>query len=247
MKILVVGLAMTAMVMMMAIGTTSAVDYKIDGNLTDWGVTPFVDWAPDSETAAYVVEDYDGTNPSERPLGGEAYDIEAMYFDSNGTDAFFAVVTSFRYTGDLGIDLNNDGVCEYGIATRPLRPNYGIVYKDPVWINPINPSEAPGRITDGTIVGTAMMRQAQIGPDPGWKPNIPNYVIEIMVERSVLGNPTAGQLSEIFLTMWCGNDTIVLSLKWTEEIPEFSTIAIPIAATIGVFYYFRRKREREKA
>ena len=245
-KILVVGLAMTAM-MMMAISTTSAVvDYKIDGNLSEWGVIPFVDWVPDSETAAYITEDYNGTNPSERPLGGEAYDIEAMYFDSNGTDAFFAVVTSFRYTGDLGIDLNNDGVCEYGIVTRPLRPNYGTVYKDPIWSKPTHPGEASGIIKDGTVVGIAELKQVQIDSDPGWKPNIPNHIIEISVKRSVLGNPTEGQLSKILLTMWCGNDEIVLGLKWTEEIPEFSTIVIPITATIGLFYFFRSKRRKSE-
>ena len=74
---------------MMTISTASVVDYKIDGNLNEWGVILFEYWISSSETATYIVEDYNGINPGERSLGGEAYDIEAMYFNSNGTHAFF--------------------------------------------------------------------------------------------------------------------------------------------------------------
>ncbi len=31
--------------------------YTIDGNLNDWGVTPFSDWIPDTETVDWIVED----------------------------------------------------------------------------------------------------------------------------------------------------------------------------------------------
>lgn len=245
-KILVFGLVI-AVTLFMATGMVTADSYVVDGNLTpDWGVVPFVNWVPSSETATYVVEDYDGTNPSEKPLGNEAFDIEYACSDNNGTHLFIGGVTSFRYTGDTGIDLNNDGICEYGIVTRPLQPNYGVVYKDPIWSEPLNPGEAPGQVIGGTIVGMATMAQVQIGPDPGWKPNIPNYVIEIMVERSVLGNPTAGQLSEILITMWCGNDEIVLGVKWTEEIPEFSTIAIPAIAVLGLFLFFNKRKQKRQ-
>ncbi|RKY39258.1 MAG: hypothetical protein DRP72_00320, partial [Candidatus Omnitrophota bacterium] len=57
--------------------------YIIDGSLDDWGVNPFVDWAPDSPTADKIVQD--GIRPDGgRVWGGEPYDVEALYFDDDG-------------------------------------------------------------------------------------------------------------------------------------------------------------------
>jgi len=117
--------------------------------LTDhFGITLSVDgggnfnnlWAPtlNTSTANYVVADWATSGPP-IPSGGEAFDVEAMYFDNDATYAYFAIVTSMPATGypgsmfgwpthyfnpgDIAIDINSgyppasDFVYEYGIKT----------------------------------------------------------------------------------------------------------------------------------
>jgi hypothetical protein len=43
--------------------------------------------------------------------------------------------------------------------------------------------------------------------------------------------------------MYCGNDEIEIGkFKWTADIPEFPTIALPVAIIIGLMYVFQRKK-----
>ena len=103
--------------------TCSYAGYTIDGDLSDWGVSPFVDWTPDNPTADYTQED--NTN---RPYSDgfyEPWDLEAIYFDNaiskldNKHYLYFAIVSSSTYAShwaseDLGIDLDGDGFYEFG-------------------------------------------------------------------------------------------------------------------------------------
>ena len=41
----------------LALCANDASAYVIDGDLSDWGVTPFTDWAPNRSTVDYVIED----------------------------------------------------------------------------------------------------------------------------------------------------------------------------------------------
>ena len=127
--------------------------YTVDGDLSDWGVTPFTDWVCDSSTCDMVEEDYNGTNPEPgyppTPYGGELYDIEAAYFDDYydvdvGGWAYFAIVLSHppepnaysTETGDIAIDLDNNPMTgeygfEYGIKVQGS--NKGQVCYMPDW------------------------------------------------------------------------------------------------------------------
>ena len=255
----ITALALTTVMLVVMTGLAAADKYDVyDGNLSDWGVTPFTDWVPDAPTARYVEENYNGTNPEPNghPLGGEYWDIEALYFDADdpGTNAYFAIVTSYPYTGDLAIDIDGDpgNGWEYGINTRKGSTNFGKVYHNPVWHKPIvDPNAAPGFIVGGDVVGTCDVIQTMIDGDPEftpdghYNPNF-NFIIEGKIPRSMLGNPTEGQLSNIHITIWCGNDEIIIGkFKWT-EVPEFATIAIPVAAILGLlFFYSHRKRKEE--
>lgn len=81
-----------------AMATPPSGGYKIDGDLSDWGVNPGSDW--NSETAKVQVEENYvwpfGKNP-----GIEEADIEAMYIDedNNGPWIYFAIVTSMPELG----------------------------------------------------------------------------------------------------------------------------------------------------
>ncbi|MFQ6097318.1 MAG: PEP-CTERM sorting domain-containing protein [Armatimonadota bacterium] len=71
----------------------------VDGDLSDWGVTPFSDWVPDLvPTAAYAT----GNNDTSVAAGGERYDIEALYLNVSPTGIDFALVTSYNTGSDPG-------------------------------------------------------------------------------------------------------------------------------------------------
>jgi hypothetical protein len=74
----------------------------VDGSLADWGVTiPLADDSPGSWASTvgqYVV--HDGiVLPGG---GGQNYDIEAMYTHISGNTLYFAMVTGFDQTGEVG-------------------------------------------------------------------------------------------------------------------------------------------------
>ncbi len=72
---------------------------SIDGLLSDWGVTPFTDWVPN--TGVQYVEDIgDGYNITEAHGFSAAYDQEALYFDYDATTLYFALVSSYEHTGN---------------------------------------------------------------------------------------------------------------------------------------------------
>lgn len=173
----------------------------------------------------------------------EEYDIEAFYFDSDQTYAYFAIIYSKIATdiGDLALDLNNDGTYEYGIVLYDHETfKRGDVCSGTIqWSNPTDfPSEGPFRVISASSInkGAAFVDITDSGvPDFG----IPNYVIEVKVQRTSLGNPS---FSNMRATTSCGNDGVELeNVVW--EIPEFTTIAIPAGMIIGLFYLFRRKKQ----
>ena len=64
------------------LSTQSWAGYVIDADLSDWGVTPFVDWVPDG-TADYIVTD--NVNTYHAAFYNEGYDFEArMYTEEDG-------------------------------------------------------------------------------------------------------------------------------------------------------------------
>src|SRR5690606_36244559 len=75
----------------------------VDGSLSDWGVTiPVVANAPSaawtSSIGAFAEEDGE-VSPG---IGGQNYDVEAMYAVVSGDTLFFALVTGFDQGGEAG-------------------------------------------------------------------------------------------------------------------------------------------------
>ena len=103
--------------------------FQIDGNLSDWGVTPASDLNPNPGIASWI-EDFVGSGGYVGPAqGGQPYDLEAMYVAVENSNIYFAMVlgmppegshgipysSNYFYPGDLAFDLNGDGNFEYGI------------------------------------------------------------------------------------------------------------------------------------
>ena len=76
-------------------GTAFAI--MVDGDLSDWGITPFTHWAPTLTGTSYALEDNSNRIWSDKFY--EDYDIEAMYINDCKKYINFAVVSSFSYTG----------------------------------------------------------------------------------------------------------------------------------------------------
>jgi len=173
--------------------------------------------------------------------------------------------------GDLALDLNNDADFnmpgneygyEYGVKLTsydytdvgkgtPVQGHIGSVFKDPHWV----------KITTDFAQHNAPFSNMVQGPiNPVWTantdPNDPdiayvqddwsdggyvNYVIEMRIPKSALGISDKGVL-DLLATQSCTNDIIVTSFDYT-PIPEFTTIAIPVGMILGLFYFFRRKRQ----
>jgi len=152
--------------------------YAVDGNLADWGITPFTDWVPSSPTANCIEHDYDGTNPLDNPspypdspYGGELFDIEMMCFDDAPGMAYFTSLVSMGpqgygtyFMGDLALNLDNNPATgmlgyEYGIKlTNKNGGQIGQICYLPNWhnvtdIKPYSPAyftcDGPGSLLKG--------------------------------------------------------------------------------------------------
>ncbi|MCK4491071.1 MAG: hypothetical protein KAU03_00500 [Candidatus Altiarchaeales archaeon] len=287
--------------------------YTIDGNLNDWGVTPFTDWIPNTETVDWVVEDnidptrtgdpaypdwtgyyatgihIQGTGSSSQsqyiepllyrsdwwtksrgtdhylsPAGGEHYDIEAMYFDDDSHNAYFAIVTSMGpegydgcYPGDLALDLDRDpsGSYEYGIVLI-AHDNLvqGQICYEPTWSSPTDfPDSGPVKIAScDTKEGIAEVAYKDAGitdKDLGnthyGEKDVKNWVIEIRAPKTALGEPLYHQISNLHATITCGNDIIeLLEYKWDFSVPEFVSgfVAFLIVLVTPGFAYLISKK-----
>jgi hypothetical protein len=175
--------------LLMSVTTSRAASYTIDGDLSDWGVTPFSDWVP-SGTADY--EETDEVDKYTSDGYGSNYDAEALYFDDDKDNYYFAVVTSYygSYNGDLGIDLNNDftvtaskGIAsglEYAIELSGS--SSGRVLVDPVWSSSSRDQGHPRDVLSGTHIGWATVVRVQVDYPPNENKTI---IYEISVPRII--------------------------------------------------------------
>ena len=156
-----------------------AASYTIDGDVSDWGNDLSLaisnaylnSVAPASPTADFVREDSVQNNGYVEPgYGGQTFDIEAMYFDSDPSNGYLAIITGFPLAGasgfgpgDLGIDVTGDTAIVSGDSSNTTIYEYGIklqdskLYKVATWQGVYydsNPSPDYASISDPWIIDT---------------------------------------------------------------------------------------------
>ncbi|NOZ59708.1 MAG: hypothetical protein GXO66_09085 [Euryarchaeota archaeon] len=184
------------------------------------------------------------------PLGGEKWDLEAIYryYDSNCL--YFAVVTSLKpdgkgdlAPGDLALDVDRNASTgkfgyEFGVklgsATGLSQWEIGYLpdWKEPTIVVGNRPALFKSYLPGGGKVGEAIGVYRDIGiTDHGYT----NYVIEVAIPLAVLNTTTPAAIKH-HLADGCGNDSI--------KIPEFFTVAIPLAMLFGTVALLHRRRLR---
>lgn len=222
----------------------------VDGQLDDWGVTPFADWVPDFP-ASYVEENW-GDHPGESgayPRGGESYDQEAMYARLDASVLYLAIVTSVPETGnsyggyrimpgDLAIDVDADSAYDYGIVG--YGSDKGQVYFEPNWSTPHGfvgfPADGPSTLSGGTYVHTIDFVYADAGALEGGFDH--TYILEMAIPLDLLDRPT-GMLS-LHHVMTCANDALDMQID-LKTVPEPATIGLVLSGAVLVFGTRRRR------
>lgn len=238
----------------------------VDGNLSDWGLHTngdLNDWTASASLGSSLMRTLDdfqiGSNGYLSPgYGGQAYDAEALYSFSDGTNLYIALVTglspdtpniagSSYGPGDLAIDFGNDGSFEFGIQTTGS--DKGNIYQNASWglglwdvnghyINDTHLAPDPSHPTSiidgsGTLVGAAIMEYNNNAIQKMGLYNDNHYILEAAIPLLAF----SGFSGEFVLhwTMNCANDAIQL----ISSLPEFASTShnstsVPEPATLAL-------------
>jgi hypothetical protein len=182
------------------------------------------------------------------PYGGEKYDMEAMYVDQDASCIYVAIVTSELPTGegdlmpgDLALNTDNDlSTGEYGYEYGvKLGQNYLTqfdIYSMPDWEASFYfPLVRPTIFKSGSSkVGSATGAYVDSGINDN---GLTNYVIEVAIPKSDVGDPEDVGMNNLHIADQCGNDYI--------PAPEFVFAAIPVAI-IGIVLVFAHRSAKKK-
>ncbi|MBU2103186.1 MAG: PEP-CTERM sorting domain-containing protein, partial [Candidatus Omnitrophica bacterium] len=209
----------------------------LDGDLSDWGVTPFTQWVPSVAGTSYSVEN--NYNRQWSDAFNEKWDIEAMYINDCSQYLNFAIVSSNPYTSgwaheSLFLDfsgrtmdqllVNGDYKYAADLANLPLGLSTKGVYK-------VNQSKAyklvnyknSGKTFPGSIAMTpAMLAQQELLGDyevfnkylgviePGAYKN--TYVLEGRIDKSLFEEDLlcGSTLEAYFARITCLKDWITV-------------------------------------
>jgi len=226
----------------------TAMGITIDGEMNDWGITAWTGFSTaddvDSPVTGYSngvyywEEDGVGANGYVGPAyGGQDFDIEALYVTVDSGNLYVGVITGFfpdtvYYMGDIAIDLNGDGIYEYGIDTTNGQL-YTVLTTDD-WIPSSHTCSSPASIK-GAPTGTPTGTPPDFYYGPGKLNSNPGdiYVIEaIMASASALGWSGSGNFH---ITQSCGNDAGDL------HIPEPATMLLLGTGLLGLAVLGRKK------
>jgi len=209
----------------------------------------------------------DGISLVNEPYGGEAYDLEAVYFQQDTNNVYFLVVSSLnpddkgdKAPGDLRLNIdtttNSGDGFKYELGVKlgtqvdsldSALTQFGI-YKVTEWTQSPGlfiPENKPARIKSGTNIGTATGFYVPCpgcnlgtGADEGHQ----TYVIELKINKADIGipvGPNTASFTQFSIADNCTNDGIT-------PIPEFPVVALPVAAIIGLVFVLRTWRTKTK-
>jgi len=206
-----------------------------------------------------------------QPSGGEPWDVEALYFDDDERYIYFAIILSnnlpFKglctkhgiYTGlgDLYLEVVRNGIVKkYGVVLKEHQGlKVGEIIEDPKWYDDLYEYCSGGErgwkeidksliVPGGEKVGNAevVIKRAQDSSGYIDDHGKPNYVIEIKIDRKLVGYPQSGD-AEMKFSVSCGNDIIKKKVSYNyNTIPEFYAIIIPAGIILGFFQYYRSRK-----
>ncbi len=254
-----------------SINAANADTITVDGDLSDWGISPGSGnsaWTPNAGID-YIVEDQTGplTTYLTPGYGGQAYDAEAMYSRIENGTLYIGMATGHNPenttygAGDFAIDFGQDGSYELGINVKPGWDSFGVaggVYNNITWGEGLwsdnastgyVKSEHPTSILSGDSLGTASLAisSSPVSGYGDWQQD-DHYFYEVGVALNLLtAAGWSGNAFNIHWTMNCANDSILLATVSTlpglgsANVPEPSTALLILLALISTLSFNKRK------